>query len=320
MTPGTAVSARRPLAPTGEQIELVSGDQRVVVVEVGGGIRSYTIGDEELLDAYGPDEMAASGRGQVLIPWPNRLSGGTYEFDGQRHQVPLNEPELGNAIHGLVRWDAWSIAEREPQRVVMQHTLHPRPGYPFSLAVRIEYTLSGDGLAVRTTATNMGARACPFGSGAHPWLLAMPGTDDRATLRIPANVVLRVDERGIPTGEIPVAGTELDFRVPRPIGTTRIDHAFVDLARDDDGLARVTFRGQRGRLITVWFDASYPVVQLSSGDVLPDVDRHSLAIEPMTCPPNAFQTGEALVRLEPGDAFTGTWGITPTIEIRGGTA
>ena len=194
MTPSTAVTARRPLAPTGEQIELEFGDQRVVIVEVGGGIRSYAIGGEDLLDAYGPDEMAASGRGQVLIPWPNRIRAGTYEFDGQRHQLPLNEPELGNAIHGLVRWDAWSAAERERHRVAMEHTLHPRPGYPFTIAVRIEYTLSTDGLTVRTTATNVGASACPLGSGAHPWLLAMPGTDDRATLRIPANVVLRVDE------------------------------------------------------------------------------------------------------------------------------
>jgi aldose 1-epimerase len=315
---GAAVAERPAIAPTGEQIELVAGDQRVVVVEVGGGIRSYAVGSEELLDGYGPDEMALSGRGQVLIPWPNRLRGGTYEFDGRRHQVPLNEPDLGNAIHGLVRWVAWSIAEREPHRVVTQYTLHPQPGYPFSLDVRIEYVLSGDGLVIRTTATNTGAEACPFGCGAHPWLRAMPGTDDRATLRIPADIVLRVDERGIPIGEVPVAGTDLDFRVSRPIGSTRIDHAFTELARDDDGMARVTFRGQTGRLITVWFDVGYPFVQLSSGDVLPDVDRHSLAIEPMTCPPNAFQTGAALIRLEPGDSFTGTWGITPENATRGG--
>jgi aldose 1-epimerase len=52
---------------------------------------------------------------------------------------------------------------------------------------------------------------------------------------------------------------------------------------------------------------------LFTGDPLPDVDRRSLAAEPMTCPPNAFRTGEALIRLEPGRSFTSAWGIAPTM-------
>ena len=96
--------------PSGEQIEIASGEQRVVVVEVGGGLRSYTVGDLDLLDGYAADEMATAGRGQVLIPWPNRIEDGCYEFGERRHQLPLNEPEARNAIHGLVRWVAWSVA------------------------------------------------------------------------------------------------------------------------------------------------------------------------------------------------------------------
>ena len=139
--------------PSGEQIDIHAGGQRVVVVEVGGGLRSYTTGDRELLDGYGEADMATAGRGQVLIPWPNRIRDGTYEFAGRTHHLPLTEPEAGNAIHGLVRWAAWSVAEREADRVVMAHTLHPQPGYPFSLDLSIEYSVSDEGLRVASTAT-----------------------------------------------------------------------------------------------------------------------------------------------------------------------
>ncbi len=156
------------IAPSGEQIEIAVGDQRAVVVEVGGGLRSYSAGSRELVDGYRADEMSSSGRGQVLIPWPNRLQDGRYEFDGRRHQLPLNEPEHRNAIHGLVRWANWTTAEREPHRAVMEHVLHPQPGYPFSLRISIEYALTDSGLRVRTTARNLGTDPCPYGSGAHP--------------------------------------------------------------------------------------------------------------------------------------------------------
>ena len=144
------------IPPSGEQFEIAWGDQRAVVVEVGGGLRSYSAGGRELLDGYDVDEECASGRGQVLIPWPNRLQDGSYEFDGRSHQLPLTEPENRNAIHGLVRWATWTAAEREPHRLAMEHVIHPQPGYPFSVALRIEYEHSDGGLSVRTTATNVG--------------------------------------------------------------------------------------------------------------------------------------------------------------------
>ena len=126
-----------PIAPSGEQVEIAFADQIVVVVEVGGGLRSYTVAGFDVLDGYGADEMCTSGRGQMLMPWPNRIEDGSYEFDGKSRQLALTEPENGNAIHGLVRWAAWSVAEREDDRAVMDHVLHPHPGYPYSLAMRI---------------------------------------------------------------------------------------------------------------------------------------------------------------------------------------
>jgi aldose 1-epimerase len=300
------------IAPSGKQITIALADQQAAIVEVGGGLRSYCAGGRELIDGYSTDQMSSSGRGQILIPWPNRLQDGSYEFDGRRHQLPLNEPELRNAIHGLVRWATWTAAEQEPHRAVMQYLLHPQPGYPFTLGLSIEYALSKSGLQVRTTATNLGADACPFGAGAHPYLTLGTPTIDDLILRVPARTVLRADERDLPIGSEAVAGTAYDFRQPKRIGSIKLDHAFTDLERDPDGIARVELRDpNRGAQVWLWVDRSYAYLMLFTGDAIADVNRrrHGLAVEPMSCPPNAFRTGDAVVRLESGAAFTGTWGI-----------
>ena len=298
------------IAPSGRQIEIAAGDERAVVVEVGGGLRAYCASGQALVDGYEANEMSSSGRGQALIPWPNRLQDGSYEFNGRRHQLPLNEPGRGNAIHGLVRWAAWTISAREPHRVVMEHILYPQPGYPFSLRLSIEYALSERGLKVQTTATNIGKDPCPYGSGAHPYLTLGTPTVDPLLLRVGARSVLRSDERGLPIGTESVEGTQFDFRRPRPIGTTMLDNAFSDLERDEDGLARVELQDPRRRNgVSLWVDSAYPYLMLFTGDPLADVNRRSLAVEPMTCPPNAFRTGKAVIRLEPGSSFTSTWGI-----------
>jgi len=298
-------------SPSGEQIEIAHGDQRAVVVGVGGGLRAYSAGGRELLDGYPADGEVTSGRGQVLIPWPNRIEDGSYEFGGRQHRLPIDEPAANNAIHGLVRWADWKVSERGPSRVVLEHALDPQPGYPFALALAIEYALSGQGLSVSTTATNTGPDACPYGCGFHPYLTLGTPSVDPVVLTAPARTVLSSDERGLPTGGSAVAGTEYDFTAPRAIGALRLDNCFTDLERED-GVARVELRSG-GAALTLWLDETYGYVMLFTGDPLPDVDRRSLAVEPMTCPPNAFRSGEALIRLEPGGSFTSTWGLTPAL-------
>jgi aldose 1-epimerase len=294
-------------APSGEQVELVHGDQRVVVVEVGGGLRTYSNGDRAVLDGYDERELCSSGRGQLLIPWPNRIADGRYEFDGRALQLALDEPQRNNAIHGLVRWSAWAIAEREPDRVLLQQLLHPQPGFPFTLELRIEYVLADDGLTVCIAATNLGAEACPYGAGAHPYLAVDASRVDEVTLQVPAGTVLDADERGLPVGAHRVEGTELDFRVPKQVGELRLDHCFTNLERDDDGRARVRL----GNGTTLWANECYKYLMVFTGDGLPDVGRRSIAVEPMTCAPNAFRSGDGLIRLEPDETHVGLWGITP---------
>jgi aldose 1-epimerase len=293
-------------SPSGEQIELVRGDQKVVVVGVGGGLRGYWVGDAAVLDGYGVDELSSSGRGQLLAPWPNRIQDGSYEFAGNVYQLALDEPERRNAIHGLVRWSQWAVAEREADRAALEHRLVPSPGYPFTLDLRVEYSLDDEGLTVRTEATNAGPEACPYGTGAHPYLTA-DGVVDDLELTVPARTALVSDERSIPIDRKPVEGTDLDFRVAKPIGSVQLDHCFTDLERDEQGRARVELGGR----VALWVDESYPYLMVFTGDALPDVARRSVAVEPMTCAPNAFRSGKGLIRLEPGQTHSGTWGIVP---------
>jgi aldose 1-epimerase len=302
------------------QIEIASGEQHVAVVTLGGGLRSYEVVGGALLDCFPGGERPTSGRGQVLAPWPNRIENGSYEFDGKQMQLPLTEPEHGNAIHGLVRSATWNVVDLEPDRVAMQYVLEPEPGYPFLLALNIEYALSDTGLAVTTTARNIGAERCPYGCGQHPYLTLGTPTVDGLRLQVPAEVVLLSDERGLPDRSEVVEATEYDFRAGRTIGGTVLDNGYTELTRDADGRARVLLDDlERDSGVTLWVDESYPWLMVFTGDPLPDVARRSIAVEPMTCPPNAFRTGESLIRLGPGESTASTWGIEPRLAADGGS-
>ncbi|HEV7772732.1 MAG TPA: aldose 1-epimerase family protein [Conexibacter sp.] len=294
---------------------MTHGDQRAVVVQVGGGLRRYAVGGWQVLDGYGADERIGAGRGQVLIPWPNRLRDGRYEWDGATQQLALTEPAQGNAIHGLVRWLSWRMVDRAADRVTMACRLHPQPGWPFLLDVEITYALDADGLSVRTRATNAGAEPCPFGAGAHPYVSVGATQVDETIVQAPGAVRLLAGERQIPTGgQEAVEGTRYDFRAPRPLGDLQIDDAFTALVRDDDGRARVRLTmPDDARTVELWMDEAYGWLMLFSGDTLaPDARRRSLGVEPMTCAPNAFQSGDGLRTLQPGETFTGAWGIRAT--------
>jgi aldose 1-epimerase len=298
--------------PTGEQFLLRCAGAEAAVVQVGGGLRSYRDG-RDLVDGYGEREMAGNARGHVLAPWPNRLDDGRYRWDGAEHRTPLSEPETGNAIHGLVREEPWQVVDRSSDSVRLQHLLYPRQGYPFTLRLEIAYHLSPAGLRVETTATNDGDVPLPYGEGHHPYLAAGAGLHvDDCTLSAPGATRLETDARSLPTGSVAVAGTPYDLRAGRRIGDLVIDHCFTDLERDGDGLAWVRLTGPDGRGAAVWMDGAYGHLQLFTGDVVPEPRRRrGLAVEPMTCPPNALATGESVIRLEPGESTTGAWGITP---------
>jgi aldose 1-epimerase len=297
-------------APSGEQFEICAGEQRAVIVEVGGGVREYSVADRPVLQPYAVQEMCDGAHGAPLIPWPNRLADGRYSFDGSDYQLELSEPAKRNAIHGLLRWRSWRALEREPGRVVVGARLQPSPGYPFALEVSIAYELDGDGLTVTTTAVNVGERACPYGAGQHPYLSPGEGLVDECLLELPARTRILTDERQLPCGREPVEGSEYDFRQERPIGATIVDSAFTDLDRDSSGRAVAKLSRVDSSRVELWLDETYPFIELFTADTLAPVrQRRGLGVEPMTCAPNAFQSGDGLMRLEPGQESICRWGV-----------
>jgi aldose 1-epimerase len=285
-----------------------------VVTESGATLRVLEYAVRPLGHDFGEDEMSSAGCGQLLMPWPNRIRDGAYSFDGRDLQLGLTEPSQHNATHGLVRWAAWSPEEHCATSASLSYRLMAQSGYPWTVDLHVLYDLSADGLTVTQTATNLSDRPAPYACGAHPYLTTGAGPVDGWELTLPASRRLRVDERQIPIGDEEVAGTPYDFRVPRPLRDTVLDHAFGELTRDQGGVATVHVRDPAtGHGSALWLDAHHPWVMVFSADVGWDPPRQALAVEPMTAPPDAFRSGRDLVTLAPageaGDELSVSWGI-----------
>jgi len=302
-----------PEPPSGRQLRISCGDQEVIVTEVGATLRSYLVAGVPVLEGFTESEICHDGRGQLLLPWPARLGDGRYTFGGKEHQLPLDDPEFGNAIHGFTRWDNWVAEPQSATRLAMRHVLHARPGYPFCLDLAATFELDETGVSVSLSAVNIGDAPAPLGAGAHPYLTVGTPRVDSCRLLVPASTFLLTDSRLLPAGRTPVSGTEWDFRKSRVIGATRLGTAYTDLVRDCDGLAWAILDAPGGRRLAMWVDQAHRWIQLYSGDAIPPPHRRtSLAMEPMTCPPDAFRSGEDLTVLEPGEKWIARWGVDVT--------
>ncbi|WP_199566917.1 aldose 1-epimerase family protein [Streptomyces triticagri] len=301
------MSHRTFLPRSGEQLTLRAGPYRATVTTVGATLRELDHADRPLILRFDADEPAPAAHGQLLAPWPNRLPDGRYAFDGHTLGLALDEQEPPSALHGLVRWETWTVAERAADRVRLTLLLGARPGYPWPLELTAAYALDPDeGLRVTVTARNAGGHRAPYGLGAHPYLTAGSPLGD-CTLEVPAGRALYPDARLRPDGPPrQLAGTSEDFRTARPVGDTVLNHSYTDLVRDIDGRTRVTLRSPDGPGVTLWADARHPWLQLYTAD---HFGRPGLAVEPMTCPPGALASGDDLAVLAPGDQHTATWGI-----------
>jgi aldose 1-epimerase len=302
------------VAPSGDQFEISGGGYRAVVTECGAGLRELEYDGRPLVLGFPEDRTASSGRGQLLAPWPNRVAGATYTFEGTEHLLPVDERERGHASHGLARWASWTPEEMTTHSASLMLRLMARPGYPWTLDLHALYDLSADGLTVTVTATNLSPAAAPYALGAHPYLVAGTGRVDDWELTLPAATRLVTDDLLIPTGHEDVRDTDLDFRMARPLRRTSMDTAFTDLTREPDGRVEVQLRDPAAdQGVALWMDAKHSYLQLFTGDALPAHARESLAVEPMTAPPNAFNSGESLVVLSPagsdGDEHSASWGI-----------
>lgn len=299
--PGTANAAPEPILPSGRQFTLAAGGQRVVVAEVGATLRSWQVDGQELLLTHTADQLGDSFFGKVLLPWANRIDAATYTFQGVEYQTPASENWSGHAIHGLVTWASWTPIRYDKDRLILGHVLHPQYGYPFTVAFQIDYVLGNQGLQVTLTARNAGKQPAPLGTGYHPYFRV---DVNAAKLAVPAQKYLVNNDMLIPVGKSTVDGTPYDFRTARQVGTTKLDTCYTDLQRVD-GVATASVDD-----IQVWVDHTHKFLQVYTDDGAPGRPaRAGISIEPMTSAPNAFNSGDGLITLEPGQAYRGSWGL-----------
>jgi aldose 1-epimerase len=299
--------------PTGEHFVLetstASGDLQATITAVAAGIRTLSINGIDLVPAYADDQPQPMAAGIVLVPWPNRIRDGVWLHDGVERQLAITEPARNNAIHGLLRYTEYTPMRHERDSVTLSATIYPQLGYPFLLGTAVHYGLVADGLQVTHYVENLGAETAPVAVGAHPYLKigGVPTAD--LTLRLDAASHIEVDDRMLPTGEVPVEGTEWDFREGRRVGDLALDDAFGEIA-SDDGHVLHTLSAPDGRTVSIWADEEFEYVQVFTTRKFPgEGGEVAIAVEPMTAPADAFNNGRGLRWLDPGEQLELTWGI-----------
>lgn len=296
------------------EYKIRAGEYTATITAQAGALRELRHRERDLIVPFPEGGPIPDYRGIVAAPWPNRIADGRYTFDGAEYEVPVNETDRGCALHGLVFPLDWTPESHDESSARLSCSPEPTAGYPHELRIAVKYRLTEDGLHSTVTAENLGSTAAPYGVCPHPYLVAGPAPLDEWTLEIPAGTFLEVTpDRLLPKETRSVEGHEFDFRTPRAIGGTEIDHAFTDIKFDGGGQARVLVRDPGGTGAGMAWDGTCRWLQIHTADKQPPFpNRLGLAVEPMTCPPDAFNSGVDLIRLEPGATHSASWSIFAT--------
>lgn len=299
------------LTANGQLINLAAHGYSAQIATIGATVVSLEYRQRPLARSFDPQSQRPVYSGATLAPWPNRVIDGRYSWQGTEHQLPLTEVTRGHALHGLVYLSDFSILQQSAERVELEVLIPKQEGYPFALLLRVNYQLEPSGLRSTINATNLGDLQAPYGFGSHCYLVAPGQRVDDWTLSIPAQQVQQVSgERLLPQAVVAVAETNLDFSSPRIIGDTFIDHAYTDLQSAGGQGYRVELTDQHGVGSYISFDESCPWVQVHTADQQdPALNRTGLAVEPMSCPPAAFNDGTDVISLAPGASHHAAWVI-----------
>lgn len=282
--------------------EISAGKYKATVTAEGAGLASFTHDGRNLILPHDPGEQPSGFNGRVLVPWPNRIAGGTYVFEGRLLSVPINEPDRNAALHGLQCWNDWELVKEDGHSVQLRVLTGPTDGYPFKLETRIRYSLDALlGLHIEISSSNVGEDPAPYGTGTHAYLTCDGASIDQCVLTVPASEVAMTDQNLIPTGLAPVDDTQFDLREGRVLKGVSLDHAFTGIQLEPDSKTwQVSLKDTESGMI-VALTSDEPWLQIFTAE---PQDRRGVAVEPMTCPPNAFNTGQDLVVLAPGMTHT----------------
>ena len=263
-------------------------------------------GDTVLSEPLGRDTPPAGGCGMVLAPWPNRVRDGRWTLDGAVQQLDLSEPSLGNASHGLLRNTEYTVREATRSSVLLGARIPPQHGFPFALDTWVRYEVGAGGLMTTHGVENLGGARAPWAVGAHPYLRVGAQPVPELTLTVPAARYWAMDERNLPTEELPVDGTPFDARDGVALASAELNTAFTALSPVEHAVAWLD--GDAGRT-TVWADPDFGVLLAYTNRSFPNAEGMGIALEPMTAAADALNNGAGLRWLQPGERWSGRWGV-----------
>ena len=306
-----STEATRRSAATGRQYRISRGGSTAVVTELAAALRSFEKDGVLLTETFGDADIPPGATGITLAPWANRIEDGRWTLEGKVQQLDLTEPSRGNASHGLLRNTGYGVIEAEADRVSLEAAVFPQHGYPFLVRHRVDYAIDDDGgLRVRQTLANDSSRPAPFVLGAHPYLRLGDAETGELTLSVHARTRLVADGKLIPRSSTPAVG-EADLSAGRRVDTLDVDAAYTDL-EFSGGLARATLTASDGRSVWLWQDERCRYTHVFVTRTFPGRPV-AVALEPQTGPANAFNSGQDLGWLEPGELASMEWGIGATL-------
>lgn len=300
------------LLPSGRAIVLESAAVRAEIGSVAAVLRSLTVNGHDVVQRVPDDEAPAMCNGIVLSPWPNRVRGGRWALDGTTQQLDITEPARGGSLHGLLQFTDYTVTELSDAAVTMAATVFPQHGWPFQLETWVRYELTPDGLIGTHGVTNRSAARAPYATGTHSYLRVGDAPVAELELTVPAASYFEVDEQMDPIGEVSVVGTASELRSPTRVGDLTLDTAFGQLSPVNvaDGRRDVAWlTAPDGSRTTLSQDLRWGYVQVFTTAVFPTGGKliDAIAIEPMTAPPNALNSGQDLLWIEPGESWDGSW-------------
>lgn len=258
----------------------------------------------------------------ILFPFPNRIRDGKFGFRGRRIDLPINEPERHNAIHGLVYNRPWDVVESgasdgEGAWVTLRFSSRSFPeveaAFPFPFQAEYTYRLKGGALVNEFKATNVGDAPMPMGFGVHPWFrapLSKKGSRGACRVKAPVSGVWRLDDRLLPTGDIVPPKPERDLARGVPLADEEYDDVYSGLNRNGPSEAVYTDPGT-GVEIAVISDRVFRELVIYA-----PLSRDIVCLEPYTCVTDAFNLeaqgiDAGMIVLEPGESWSATIVYSP---------
>ncbi|MCR2784652.1 MULTISPECIES: aldose 1-epimerase family protein [unclassified Microbacterium] len=302
------MSSHTPYDPTGRRFTVHSGETVAEIAQVGGALRAFQVGGVDLVPRYPDHTPTPAASGVVLVPWPNRVRDGRWTQHGVTHQLALSEPKTGSASHGLLRYTGYQPVEYTEDAITLGADVYPQTGYPFYIATEVTYAVTDISLTVTHRLINLGEDPAPVALGAHPYFCIGDVPTAQLSVQLDAATRFELDDRLLPVAEVPVDDAT-DLRSPRLLGDLDLNTGYGSIARDDEDCVHTLLTAPDGRVLDVWAGTGFDYLQLFITDRYPD-QPIAIAIEPMTAPADAFNSGEGLRWLAPGEQWQLQWGAT----------